>query len=57
MTTASIVIGVLLLLVMVCIWVYWAVTLPSDARIPLHYGIGSYGAISLARGPTTVRSG
>jgi hypothetical protein len=42
-TTASIVIGALLLLVMVCISVYGAITLPSEARIPLHYGIGSYG--------------
>ena len=43
MTTAVIVIGALLLLAMVGISVYGAVTLPSDARIPLHYGIGSYG--------------
>ena len=43
MTTASIVIGALLLLAMVAISVYGAITLPSDARIPLHYGIGSYG--------------
>ena len=43
MTTAAIVIGVLLLLAMVGISVYGAITLPSDARIPLHYGIGSYG--------------
>jgi hypothetical protein len=42
-TTASIVIGALLLLAMVGISVYGAITLPSDARIPLHYGIGSYG--------------
>ena len=71
MTTAAIVIGALLLLAMVGISVYGAITLPSDARIPLHYGIGSYGnfasktvlvvaleygAISLARGRTTARS-
>ena len=43
MTTASIAIGALLVLVIVCISVYGAITLPSDARIPLHYGIGSYG--------------
>ena len=43
MTTASIAIGALLLVVIVGISVYGAVTLPSDTRIPLHYGIGSYG--------------
>ena len=43
MATASVVIGAFLLLVMVCISVYGAITLPSEARIPLHYGIGSYG--------------
>jgi hypothetical protein len=41
-TRASIAIGAVLVLVMVGISVYGAVTLPSDARIPLHYGIGSY---------------
>jgi hypothetical protein len=41
-TTASIAIGAVLVLVMVGISVYGAVTLPSDARIPIHYGIGSY---------------
>jgi uncharacterized membrane protein len=41
-TTASIAIGAVLVLVMVGISAYGAVTLPSDARIPIHYGIGSY---------------
>ena len=42
MTVVSIVIGGLLLAVMIGISCYGAVSLPSDARIPLHYGIGSY---------------
>ena len=42
MTTASIAIGAVLVLVMVGISVYGAVTLPPDARIPIHYGVGSY---------------
>jgi hypothetical protein len=42
-TTVAIVIGALLLLAMVGISAYGAITLPADARIPLHYGIGSYG--------------
>jgi hypothetical protein len=41
-TTASIALGAVLVLVMVGISVYGAVTLPSDARIPIHYGIGRY---------------
>ena len=42
MTTASIAIGAVLVLVMVGISAYGAVALPSDARIPVHYGIGRY---------------
>jgi len=41
-TIVSIVIGGLLLAVMIGISCYGAVSLPSDARIPLHFGIGSY---------------
>jgi hypothetical protein len=41
-TVVSLVIGGLLLAVMIGISCYGAVSLPSDARIPLHYGIGSY---------------
>ena len=42
MTVVSVVIGGLLVAVMIGISCYGAVSLPSDARIPLHYGIGSY---------------
>jgi hypothetical protein len=38
----ALVIGGLLLAVMIGISCYGAVSLPPDARIPLHYGIGSY---------------
>jgi hypothetical protein len=41
-TVVSLAIGGLLLVVMIGISCYGAVSLPSDARIPLHYGIGSY---------------
>ncbi len=42
MTVVSLAIGGLLLAVMIGISCYGAVSLPSDARVPLHYGIGSY---------------
>jgi hypothetical protein len=41
-TIASLVIGGLLLAVMIGISCYGAVSLPADARIPLHFGVGSY---------------
>jgi hypothetical protein len=41
-TIVPIVIGGLLLVVIIGISCYGAVTLPADARIPLHYGLGSY---------------
>jgi hypothetical protein len=41
-TIVSIVIGGLLLVVIIGISCYGAVSLPADARIPLHYGVGSY---------------
>jgi hypothetical protein len=41
-TIVSLVIGGLLLVVIIGISCYGAVTLPAGARIPLHYGIGSY---------------
>jgi hypothetical protein len=41
-TVVSLVIGGLLLVVIVGISCYGAVSLPADARIPLHYGLGSY---------------
>jgi hypothetical protein len=42
MATVPLVIGGLLLGVIIGIALYGAATLPSDARIPIHYGIGSY---------------
>jgi hypothetical protein len=42
MTVVSIVVGAVILVVMIGIALYGAATLPSDARIPIHYGIGSY---------------
>jgi hypothetical protein len=41
-TVVPLVIGGFLLAVMIGISCYGAVSLPPDARIPLHYGIGSY---------------
>jgi hypothetical protein len=41
-TIASFAISGLLFALMIGISWYGAVTLPSDARIPLHYGLGSY---------------
>jgi hypothetical protein len=41
-TVVSVVIGALILVAMIGIALYGAATLPSDARIPIHYGIGSY---------------
>jgi len=42
MTVVSVVIGALIVVTMIGIALYGAATLPSDARIPIHYGIGSY---------------
>ena len=39
--TAVLVIGGVILLAMVCVSCYGAVTLPSDARVPIHFA-GSY---------------
>jgi hypothetical protein len=41
-TVVSIVVGALILVAMIGIALYGAATLPSDARVPIHYGIGSY---------------
>jgi hypothetical protein len=38
----SLVIGGLLLGIMIGIAAYGWLTLPSDARVPMHYGLGSY---------------
>jgi len=37
--TAALVIGGVLLLAMICVSCYGAVTLPSDASVPIHFGI------------------
>ena len=37
--TAVLVIGGVILLAMVCVSWYGAVTLPSDARVPIHFGV------------------
>ena len=42
MTATSLVIGALVLAAMIGIAAYGWVTLPWDARVPIHYGIGRY---------------
>ena len=37
--TAALVVGGAVLLAMICVSCYGAVTLPSDARVPIHFGI------------------
>lgn len=37
--TATLVIGGVILLAMICVSWYGAVTLPSDARVPIHFGV------------------
>ena len=37
--TAALVVGGAVLLAMICISCYGAVTLPSDARVPIHFGV------------------
>lgn len=39
--TTALVIGGVVLLAMICVSCYGAVTLPGDARVPVHFG-GSY---------------
>ena len=39
MTTATLVIGGVVLLAMICVSGYGAITLPRDARVPIHFGI------------------
>jgi hypothetical protein len=41
-TIASLVIGGVVLAAIIAIAAYGWVTLPADARVPVHYGIGSY---------------
>jgi hypothetical protein len=41
-TIVSLVIGGAALAVMIAIAAYGGVTLPADARVPIHHGIGSY---------------
>jgi hypothetical protein len=38
----SLLVGTLLLFVMICVSLYAAATLPPEARLPIHYGFGSY---------------
>jgi uncharacterized membrane protein (Fun14 family) len=45
-TIVSLVLGGVFLLAMAGVAWYGAVTLPADARIPLHRGLGSYGNFS-----------
>jgi hypothetical protein len=45
----SLVISGVLLAAMIGIAVYGAVTLPAEARIPVHHGIGSWGNFGLCR--------
>ena len=42
MAVVSLAISGVLLAAMICIAVYGSVTLPADARVPIHYGIGSF---------------
>lgn len=37
--TTALVIGGVILLAMICVSWYGAVTLPSDARVPIHFGV------------------
>jgi hypothetical protein len=37
--TAALIIGGVILLAMICVSGYGAVTLPSDARVPIHFGV------------------
>jgi hypothetical protein len=37
--TAALVIGGVILLAMICVACYGAVTLPGDARVPVHFGV------------------
>jgi hypothetical protein len=43
MTTVSLVISGVVLAAMIAIAAYGWVTLPAEARVPVHHGIGSYG--------------
>jgi hypothetical protein len=38
----SLAISGVLLVVMICVSAYGLVTLPADARVPIHYGIGAF---------------
>jgi hypothetical protein len=43
MTIVSLVIGGVALAAMIVIAAYGWITLPRDARVPIHHGLGSYG--------------
>ena len=48
--TAALVIGGVVLLAMICVSWYGAVTLPSDARVPIHFGISYNNFVSKRAG-------
>jgi hypothetical protein len=48
--TAAMVIGGVVLLAMICVSCYGAVTLPSDARVPIHFGISYNNFVSKRAG-------
>jgi hypothetical protein len=48
-TVVTLVISGVLLLAIICLAAYGWVTLPADARVPLHYGFGSYDSFTSKR--------
>ncbi len=48
--TAALVIGGMVLLAMICVSWYGAITLPSDARVPIHFGISYNNFVSKRAG-------
>ena len=48
--TATLVIGGVVLLAMICVSWYGAVTLPSDARVPIHFGVSYNNFVSKRTG-------
>ncbi len=50
MVTAALVVGGVALLAMICVSWYAAVTLPSDARVPIHFGVSYNNFVSKRAG-------
>ncbi len=48
--TAALVIGGVVLLAMICVSWYGAVTLPGDARVPIHFGVSYNNFVSKRAG-------